>query len=275
MQAGICAVPLLPLRSEPSERSEMISQILFGELFEVLEEKDSWSRIRNHSDGYTGWCTKKMLQLLPTALVEKLKAMQPVITRDLLSPCVRQGEKEPQLYIPAGSRLYFSGHQAELFPLYRTRQKAVNPEIEYWFIPSDSIVSSISDITQSLVRSAGLFLNAPYLWGGKSVLGVDCSGLVQLVYSMCGFFLPRDAKDQALLGEHILTLSEARPGDLAFFTNAEGKVIHVGMMLEDSRIIHASGDVHIDPVDSTGIYSETLGLYTHQLFFIRRLIDTD
>ena len=272
MKTGICTLPLIPLRSEPSERSEMISQILFGELVEIQEESDSWSKIRTLADNYTGWCTTKMLQSLPHSMFEKLEKMVPYLTKALLTPCTKIGETYPQLFLPAGSRLYFLDQVKATFPVFKSNAADFSDlETVYWNIPVDSAFSSLSNISKSeLVQIATLFMNAPYLWGGKSILGIDCSGLVQVVFSLFGKFLPRDARDQALVGEAISELSNARAGDLAFFNNAEGKIVHVGMLVDNGRIIHSSGFVHIDTLDAKGIFSDDLGKYTHELHSIKR-----
>jgi len=271
MQTGICNMPLLPLRSEPSERAEMISQVLFGELFEVLSENDSWSQIRNLSDNYTGWCTKKMLQILPSSVFETLKNTKPTFTHALLSASFKQGEERPALFLPAGSRLYFLDQDTSCFSVFMTKIfGAGEPEKEYWSIKSDAFFSGKIE-TPEILDTAMLFVNAPYLWGGKSILGIDCSGLVQVVFSMYGQFLPRNAKDQALLGKIVPFLSEAKSGDLAFFSNAKGMIVHVGILADNSHILHASGSVHIDRIDSHGIFSEALGGYTHALCSIKRI----
>jgi len=271
MKAGICTMPLIPLRSKPSECSEMITQLLFGELFEALDEKDSWSKIRNLSDGYVGWCTTKMLQMLPPEIVETYRNAEPLFTKALLAPCVKQGEAVPRLYLPAGSRLYFLNKETGAFPVYRTIEPGnIQPEKETWKINTDSLAWFVGK--PEMLRQAMHFMNVPYLWGGKSALGIDCSGFVQVVYSMYGYLLSRDAKDQALEGVSVSSLSEAASGDLAFFSNEEEKIVHVGILLDENRILHASGSVHIDKIDNTGIFSTSLGVYTHKLCCLRRIL---
>lgn len=272
MQAGICNLPLLPLRSESSERSEQISQLLFGELFELLDEKESWSYIRNLSDNYTGWCTTKMLQFLPSVLFNTLLNAEPIFTKALLAPCIKLGDELPQLFIPAGSRLYFSDVADHSFPIFRTKTFGeLEPQKEYWRLAPDFTASlSREAASEEVLRTAMLFMNAPYLWGGKSILGIDCSGFSQLVFSIYGQILPRDARDQVLLGTEVSDLSQAGPGDLAFFSNMDGKVIHVGILLDNCRILHASGCVRIDRMDQQGIYCAELGKYTHKLCSIKR-----
>jgi len=274
MPSGICTQPLLPIRSDPSEQSEMTSQLLFGELFEVLEEHESWSKIRNLSDNYQGWCTTKMLQLLPLSFFETLEKKNPIFTTVPLSACLKQGEGEFRLFLPAGSRLYFFDEESKCFPIWRTRfSRDDKPQKEYWSINPDFLGYAGKTSVQEMIRTAMLFMNAPYLWGGKSILGMDCSGLTQLVCSIIGLKLSRNACDQVLQGTLVPNLIEAKPGDLAFFSNTDGKVVHVGILLDRNRILHASGCVHIDPIDAEGIYSEVLGKYTHHLFSVKRFID--
>ena len=122
-----------------------------------------------------------------------------------------------------------------------------------------------------LVALGRPFLGTAYLWGGKSIFGVDCSGFVQQLYKLFGIFLPRDAYQQAEVGELVGFLQEAKLGDLAFFDNDEGRITHVGMLLSDRLIMHASGNVRIDPIDHAGIIHRITGKRTHHLRLIKRV----
>lgn len=280
MNAGICTMPLLPVRSEPSERSEMTTQLLFGELFEVLEEKGTWSRIKNVTDGYTGWATTKMLLKLTPAQFKELTTAVPYLTRFVVTPCFPEGnETIPRLFIPAGSRLYDFDETSGVFSFFRLRTITDNTKEvkkEKWFINAHigTITNSFSSTyaPKSIIDNAFCFLHAPYLWGGKSIFGMDCSGFVQIVFSFLGINLPRDARDQALIGEPVPDLSAVKTADLAFFADAEGRVVHVGILIDPYHIIHASGDVHFDTFDYHGIYSEKMKQYTHLLWGVRRVL---
>lgn len=257
MNHGILSLPVLPIRSEPSERAEMTTQLLFGEQFELLDEQGSWTYIRNHADGYEGWATSKMLTVLSDEMLYKLNHYQSVFLREPIS--VFQGVDVGPIHLPAGSRFFIRNHHfyapsdIELFP---------EKELEK---PDYSL-----SLSERILRSANQFLNAPYLWGGKTVLGMDCSGLTQVSASINGFQLPRDAREQALLGEEEF-LSLALPGDLAFFANPEGRIVHVGIVCGRNSILHASGSVRIDPLDEQGIYNRELKTYTHRLHSIKRI----
>ncbi|MDP4277508.1 MAG: C40 family peptidase [Bacteroidota bacterium] len=271
MKIGICNLPLIPLRIEPSERAEMISQILYGELVDILEEQPGWVKVQLQSDAYSGWCTAKMIQELPTSLWQELSRSRPYVTSAVVSHC---HSAHGQLLLPAGSRLYGYLPSKQVFTQYKSSVTDVIQE--HWTLSENllpgangEMVKRVQAVNPSIL--ALRFMNAPYLWGGKSVFGIDCSGLVQVVFSMTGHFLPRDAKDQALKGRPVSRLEEARPGDLAFFTNPEGRIVHVGIVFKDQQIIHASGSVHIDQLDETGIFSASLNKYTHQLHQLRRI----
>ena len=260
MSLGILSLPVLPVRLDPSERSEMTSQLLFGEQFELLETQDNWTLIRNQADGYEGWATSKMLTMLSAERNEKLNQYTSVFLRDPVT--VFRGVDIGELYLPAGSRLFVKGNR--FFFLLGERMTELFLEKEV----------TGSDFTKSLperiLQTANQFLNAPYLWGGKTILGMDCSGLMQVSASINGFQLPRNACDQALLGEEEF-LSLSLPGDLAFFCNPEGNIVHVGIVCGQHQILHASGCVHVDELDERGIYSRDLKKYTHQLHSVKRI----
>jgi cell wall-associated NlpC family hydrolase len=114
------------------------------------------------------------------------------------------------------------------------------------------------------------WLNAPYLWGGRTPLGVDCSGFTQVIYKMMGIDLPRDAWQQAQEGKPVRKFSEAEPGDLAFFNNKED-IVHVGILLGNDQIIHASGRVKIDKIDKKGVMDAATGKRILSLKAVRRI----
>ena len=257
MNNGILSLPLLPIRMEPSERSEMTTQLLFGEQFELLDVQNNWTLIRNQADGYEGWATSKMLTVLSAEMLEKLKRYQTVLLREPIS--IFQRVDAGAIHLPAGSGVFvrsnhfFSPANMELFP----EKEMEKPDIT-------------KSLPERILQSATQFLNAPYLWGGKTILGMDCSGLTQVSAAINGFQLPRDAREQALLGEEEF-LSLSLPGDLAFFSNSEGRIVHVGIVCGRNIILHASGNVHMDDLDEQGIYSRELKAYTHRLHSIKRI----
>lgn len=260
MSVGILSLPVLPIRSEPSERSEMTTQLLFGEQFEWLENQDNWTLIRNQADGYEGWATTKMLTILSDELTKKLNQYQTILLQEPIT--VFQGVDVGSMYLPAGSRMFVQGNQI-FYP-----SEEVLTEL---FLDKEAVgLQFTKSLPQRILQTANQFLNAPYLWGGKTILGIDCSGLTQVSASINGFQLPRDASDQSLLGEEEF-LSLSLPGDLAFFANSEGKIVHVGIVCGQSKILHASGSVRIDDLDERGIYNKELKKYTHQLHSIKRI----
>lgn len=239
MSKAICSVSVAPLRRDPSEKVEMVSQMLFGESCDILEEQKYWTRVRMHYDGYEGWVDVKQIRPVSEDFLVGRKVT--TITENFSSVIMKDGRT-----------LLSMGSEVE-FPVVASRRS--------------------HNLRESIVETAKEFLNIPYLWAGKSFFGVDCSGLVQLVYKIHQIKLPRDSHQQAEVGEALTFVEESLPGDLAFFENSEGKVVHVGIMMDQQQIIHASGKVRIDTLDSTGIFNRELNQHTHKLRFVKRIIE--
>jgi hypothetical protein len=252
MEYGICNLSVIPLRAEASDKSEQVSQILFGETFEILEWTERWVKVITTNDRYEGWIGRLQFVMLSHSDYNTLKEDPAPITYR----AVTQAWKMPDnsvLYLPVGSSLVF---------LKGTTCEINNEQFE--------IIGEIGE-TDKMDITAKSFLNTAYLWGGRTHYGIDCSGFTQAVFRLQGIYLKRDAWMQAEQGKVVDFLAEARLGDLAFFDNAEGRITHVGIMLNSEQIIHASGRVKIDRIDSQGIYSEELKRYTHKLRIIKRI----
>lgn len=243
-QLGCIAIPLVPGRREPNDKSEMITQLLFGEVYVALEEQKKWVLIRNEADQYECWIDRKQ----HTVITEKLNLNQTI--RSTIAPLVSGNQT---WFLPAGSKVNF-----DEFSIGKRKF---------------SFNGSNDPAKKDPILYANQMLGAPYLWGGKSVLGIDCSGFVQVVFSCCGIQLPRDAYQQAVVGETVDFVETARAGDLAYFDNEEGHITHVGIMLDGEHIIHASGSVRIDRIDHEGIYNSETESYSHRLRIVKRLID--
>ncbi|MGN6640694.1 MAG: C40 family peptidase [Mucilaginibacter sp.] len=254
MEYGICNLALIPLRAEPSDRSEQVSQILFGEAFEILEWKDRWVRVVTAYDHYEGWIGRLQFAMLGHIAYKSLKQNPAPVTYRAVTQAWKKVNNSV-LYLPVSSSLVF---------LKGTTCHINNEKFE--------IIGEIGE-TESIDVAAKSFLNTPYLWGGRTHYGIDCSGFTQTVFRLQGIHLLRDARMQAEQGDTVDFISEARLGDLAFFDNEEGKITHVGIMLNNSEIIHASGRVKIDHIDSQGIYSEEQKKYTHKLRIIKRFLN--
>lgn len=253
MSYGIALQPLIPCRSEPSDKAEMVSQLLFGERYELLEQGKKWVQIRNEADGYTSWIDAKQHTVLTADEKAELDS----------KPQKRCGDAIGYLTDKAGYR--FAIPCSSVFPGYSEGFLKLCGK-KYKF--EGRIARHDAD---SVMRHARRLLFAPYLWGGKSVFGMDCSGLVQVVFSCAGVDLPRDAYQQAEKGEQVDFIATAEPGDLVYFDNAEGRINHVGICTGDGHVIHASGHVRIDPIDHEGIFREDLKAYSHKLRLIKRI----
>lgn len=251
---GICNLAIVPLRFEPSDKSEQVSQLLFGEHFRIMEQNSKWTCIELAFDGYKGWIDNKQFQLITESNFDILNNLPDVLSSDLIEYIYTP--KNQLIPIPLGSSLAFLD----------------NEEINQSSFSFDGLKVCGKKNKSELIKTAFMYLNAPYLWGGKSPFGIDCSGFTQMVYKLNGYKLLRDASEQANQGEPLSFIEESEPGDLAFFDNEEGNIIHVGIMMENNYIIHASGKVRIDRLDHLGIYNVDSGRHTHKLRVIKKII---
>lgn len=240
---------IVPLRSESSDRSELVSQLLYGELFKVLEQQKKWSKIRLDYDDYEGWIDNKQYLEINKEDYDLYSNKESVYVTDLVEyvDCKKQ-----HLYsVTLGANLHtlsllehtFEGHSIS----------GLQPKL-------------------NLLETAFLYINAPYLWGGKSPFGIDCSGFTQMVYRLNGYNLKRDASQQASQGEALSFIEESEPGDLAFFDNNDGDITHVGIIMNDNYIIHAHGKVRIDRIDHSGIFNVDTQRHSHKLRVIKKII---
>ncbi len=259
MEFGICLLSVIPVRAEPLDLSEMVTQLLFGELVVINERKKNWLHIRVVYDNYEGWTDEKQIQILDEKEFNRLNNEIPRYTLDLVE-IVQDNSNNGLIPVLIGStiRNIDNEHFCIGSTDYSYNGQLTSPErqIEINF----------------LLENAMLFLHSPYLWGGKTPFGIDCSGYTQTVYKISGVKLLRDALQQATQGETVSLLDEAGPGDLLFFDNEEGEIVHVGILLENQKIIHASGKVRIDSIDHQGIYNNELKKYTHNLRLIKKII---
>jgi gamma-D-glutamyl-L-lysine dipeptidyl-peptidase len=266
---GICLQSLIPLRSEPSHRSEMVTQVLFGELYRIVYTNGLWIRIQLVFDNYEGWIPVLQSRSIRQSEFLRLGSQEPAIVAELVQLV---SDKARTIMIPVvlGSSL----------PAFTSPEFQVEDDI---FVYEGDITTSTAPaktntpgdpqkIRVQLFEYAELYMHSPYLWGGRSPFGIDCSGFVQLVYKLAGIKLFRDASQQASQGEVISFLDESEPGDLLFFDDQDGSINHVGMLLNRERIIHCSGKVRIDKIDHQGIFNDDLNQYTHQLRLIKRII---
>lgn len=257
MKYGIIDLSIVPGRADSSDKSEMVTQLLFGDIFTILEEAGTFVKIVNQFDAYECWICKKQYVSISKDEFQQLKSAPYHCTTDLVHIVNYKGDTVP---IIAGSTL----------PHFENGQFKINKEV----IIYDGNVTRPNKIGQkkNIVEDAFLFLNAPYLWGGKSPFGIDCSGFTQNVYKMNNVVIPRDASQQVTLGEGYSFVEEAEAGDLAFFDNDEGRITHVGILIGHGKIIHASGKVRIDKLDHQGIYNQETQSYSHKLRIIKKLI---
>lgn len=255
---GIGKTTLIPVRKTDSEKDEMITQILFGEVFEILSIKDNWSYIKTICDNYEGWIDSSMFTKISKDTAQEIINSNSVVTDKLFTIATNINTKSI-IVIPAGSTLPFFNQKESSFKLL---DQKYNIDINVKkFTDCDYILNIVKQ-----------FLNAPYLWGGKSPFGIDCSGFTQIIYKILNYNIPRDAKEQVNLGKEINFFDKVKIGDLAFFDNNEQEITHVGIILSGNKIIHSSAYVRIDKIDHQGIYNTETNKYTHKLRIIKRIL---
>jgi len=257
---GVCNQSIVPCRSEAAHRSEMVTQLLFGEHFTILEETEEWLHILTAFDEYNCWISNKQYLPIKEETFNKLQSEpQPLCAE----PMQLIQDKNSGSFFPivAGSTLPF------------LNKNSIQIENQLFEFTGEYVLPDESKLTRAKLISTGFnYLNSPYLWGGRSFFGIDCSGFTQIAFKLNGFKLPRDASQQALLGTSLSFVEEAQAGDLAFFDNEEGRIIHVGIILDEAKIIHASGKVRVDKLDHYGIFNVDTKRYSHHLRVIKRVL---
>lgn len=252
---GICNLSIVPLRLAPSNTSEMVSQVVFGEHFEVIESDKNWSKIRLNFDNDEGYIDNKQYKTISENTFEELSKQKTFLVGELVDFITQENTLTTILL---GAHLPFYDKHS-----FRIDEKSFLYEGK---------VSSEKKPKSAVVETAYLFLNSPYLLGGKTPFGIDAAGLIQMVYKLCGYKLPRKITQQATKGEVLSFIEESEAGDLAFFDDAEGNITHVGIIMNDYNIIHSYGKVRIDKLDHSGIYNIDTQQHTHKLRVIKKLM---
>ena len=238
---------LIPLRKEYDHKSEMVSQLLYGDCYKIIDRRKRWFKIRMVWDGYEGWITESQIHHVPLEVYNEINSTDTIVSSDIMN--------------------YVSNKDNLIFPILIGSDLRALKKLNHTF---EGEIYSPKPNKKKLSKTAFIYLNSPYLWGGRTPLGIDCSGFTQIVYKINGVKLSRDAHEQANQGQTLSFIEESEAGDLAFFDDPEGKIVHVGLLLKDHYIIHAHGTVRIDRIDQSGIYNgET---HTHNLRMIKKLI---
>lgn len=238
MKYGICPLSVVPMRAVPSHESELVSELLYNDVYKIIDENDEWLKIQCEYDSYEGWIRRLQHDEISEIQYNKLLSGSKYVINTPISIY-------NNLILSCGSYLF------------EKTEHSIN-------------IPDIFDVN-IMIETAKKFLGVPYRWGGKSIMGIDCSALVQICCKTAGYKLKRDASQQINNGKTITSIDEAEPGDLAYFHNENNKITHVGILISKDKIIHASGVVRIDRIDDKGIFNDNDDNYTHQLSVIKRL----
>ena len=263
--------PVTPVREEPAHAAEQATQLLFGEVCEVLNRHSSWTKIRSTMDGQLGWVVSKMLTPVSEEAIRLLGEKRETNGESVVATpmaVVTDTKTGEQLMLTIGTRLPY--YKKGTFEVLGKKYK-IDPRCVYEVKGDRSEVKG-----EDVVRVAQSLLNVPYLWGGKNIMGYDCSGFTQTVYSVFGINLLRNAREQVTQGQVVGSLAEAQPGDLVFFDHLDRapeatRITHVGMLISPTEVIHCSGCVHVDKIDETGIRLAN-GKLSHHLVQIKRYL---
>ncbi|QKG54744.1 C40 family peptidase [Hymenobacter sp. BRD67] len=252
----------VPVRAEPTDRAELVTELLFGECYTVLLAQGHWLRIESAADSYLGWMDYKQHRPVSEAYFAAWQAQDHPRVLDVVQVVSNATMRQP---ITLGCRLpFFDG---------MTLRVGDDNSLFYNGPATNPAQPATPERQLALLRKMSQhFLRAPYVWGGKQVFGLDCSGLMQTLFGLIGVQLPRDARQQIALGVPVDFVTQARPGDLAFFDNADGNIVHVGLVFDDGLILHAHGEVRLDPLDHNGIFNRDRKRYSHNLRLIKRLL---
>lgn len=237
------------MRSNNFHESELVSQLLYGDCFKILSSKNEWLQIKTLNDSYVGWINNKQVNEISKINAEKITFDDKIFSTRLIDYIETDENKLSSIVL--GSNIGACKYLGHKYDGPKTKKTKTKP---------------------NLTKVASMYLNSPYLWGGKTPFGIDCSGLTQMIYRINGYKIPRDASQQSELGETLSFIEESEPGDLAFFDDKEGKIIHVGMLLENNYILHAHGNVRIDRIDQTGIFNQEKQKHSHKLRIIKKII---
>ncbi len=256
MPFATCKLSVIPVRKEAKDSSEQTTQLLFGETVEILEEINNWCKIKTLYEEYQGWIDKRQVETTSQTPQKQHPDQKETFCGENFGTLSNQTYK---LFIPFGSILQLDKH------------KIAQWSAEKWKYQG-KILQTRAFNEENTIQLAKKFINVPYLWGGKSIFGIDCSGFTQTIYRLMGIKLLRDSYQQAQQGTTIDQTKDAKTGDLAFFQNNNGKIIHVGILLSPTEIIHASSKVRIDPFDPKGIFNTDTKTYSHELKTIKRMV---
>lgn len=256
---GIVLHSVVPVRVEPKESAEQETQLLFAETCTIVDEQPRWLRVKNDEDGEEGWVDRKMVTRLSEQEWEQVeKADKKAMVRMPMAYAVSENNGQT---IPLTASTRLMNYQNGRFEMLGVGFRIDETMVAEWPLTMN---------TENLMQVVRFFLNTPYLWGGKNALGMDCSGFSQVVLSLFGCALPRNASAQAKTGTAIDRLDEAQAGDLVFFDHEDGKISHVGIVLDRERVVHCSGRVKVEKWDEKGIWNMEKGEYSHHLVMIRR-----